>query len=500
MASMTNEERHELLRALRSDAGQAEGASGRTRYNFYPVPEHLRALEPEVVLVVGDRGAGKSQLVAVAADPKLRKAVMGLKLGLRFPHGDAQWKIGYPMHDNGPDSRGWQDFALRHRDSIKTAAQEFWFAYLIRVLGEMLLSEDSAKLDALLNGPGAEIEERHADFIRAGSATLVALDNLNKKLVAEDQWVFVAYDELDMLYYSDWWAMGALVRGLIGFWANYNRRWSRIRAKIFLRTDFYRHHGSDVVGADVAKLAAARVELTWSDKNLYAALIKHIANLNRDWLSYCNRGKGDKVRFEQNSVLKYIPVIVKKEDARPLIERLVGPFMGASKDKGQSFFWILDHLRDGNGKVSPRSLILLFENAALMELASPRASGAQVLSHMSLRNALDKVSEAYVTQAMDEFLWLPEVKARLKRHPHVPWESRQLLETSLKASWEEWCSGAPERRPPADSARDLVDVLLELGIVRDRGNDNYDVPDLYLAGLELKRKGGVAKGTRRSPR
>jgi hypothetical protein len=500
MASMTNEERHDLLLSLRSDAGQAEGASGRTGQNFFPIPEHLRALEPDVVLVVGDRGAGKSQLVAVAADSELRKAVMNRKLGLRLVGGDAPWKMGYPMHDAGPGPAGWQTFVVRHQPDIKIAAQEVWFAYLVRVLGELLPKEDIEKFRRLLDAPGAEVEERYSDFQRAGSSPLVALDNLNKKLLAEDRWVFVLYDELDTLYYSDWWAMGALIRGLISFWANYHRRWSRIRPKIFLRTDFYRHHGSDVAGADMVKLAAARVELTWSDRNLYAALLKHIINLSKAWFAYCARGKGDKARYEKDAVFRYVPVILKKEDARPVVERIVGPHMGASKDKGQSFFWILDHLRDGNGKVSPRSLILLFENAAVMELATPRASGAQVLSHISLRNALDKVSEAHVTNANNEFPWLPMVKQRLKVCREVPWESRRTLEIALGAHWEGWVGRDSAERPPADSPKELVDVLLELGIVRDRGHDNYDVPDLYQEGLGLVRRGGVARGKRRSAR
>ncbi|MFS8070738.1 MAG: hypothetical protein ACMG6S_30600, partial [Byssovorax sp.] len=232
MASMTLEQRQELLLSLRSDAGQAEHAKGRTADNFYPVAEHLRALEPDVVLVVGDRGAGKSLLVSVAADRAMREALVGRKLSLRLPEGEAQWKAAYPMA-YGPDQAGLQDFVVRHHDSIKTATQELWFTYLIRVLGELLPAEDTEKFKALVTASGAEIEERYSDFLSAGAAPLVALDNLDKRLVAEDRWVFITYDELDTLYYSDWSAMGALIRGLISFWANYSRRWSRIRPKIF---------------------------------------------------------------------------------------------------------------------------------------------------------------------------------------------------------------------------------------------------------------------------
>lgn len=500
MASMTHEQRQDLLRALHLDAGAAEGARGRTEYNFYPVTEHLRALDPSVVLIVGDRGAGKSQLVAVASDPDLREATMRRAPSVQFARGEAEWIKGYPMQ-YGPSAPGMQSFVTQHRGSIDTKAKEFWFAYLIRVLGGLLSEEDAMPFRDLIDGSGAAIDERHANLLSAGTAPPYdALDRLDKKLREEDRWIFVLYDELETLKYSDWWAMGALIRGLIGFWSIESRRWSRIRPKIFLRTDFYRHHGSDVAGADIAKLAATRVELSWSDKNLYAALIKHVANLSDEWFSYCMRGQGEKVRFEHDPVLKQIPILAKKEDARPFVERLIGPYMGKSRDKGQSFTWILDHLRDGNGKISPRSLILLFENAAVLELDNLRASGAQVLSHFSLRNALDKVSESHVTQANTEFPWLPMVKERLKSNPQVPWESRRIIEAALKVNWDVWLDQDPEQRPPASSAKELVDVLLELGIVRDRGNDKYDVPDLYLKGLGLNRKGGVAKGHRRAPR
>ncbi len=49
-------------------------------------------------------------------------------------------------------------------------------------------------------------------------------------------------------------------------------------------------------------------------------------------------------------------------------------------------------------------------------------------------------------------------------------------------------------RPPADRPTDLVDYLIELGIFRQRYNGKIDVPDLYLFGLRLRRKGGVRVG------
>ena len=49
------------------------------------------------------------------------------------------------------------------------------------------------------------------------------------------------------------------------------------------------------------------------------------------------------------------------------------------------------------------------------------------------------------------------------------------------------------RRPPEERPGRLVDYLVELGVFRNRPGDRIDVPDLYLRGLDLRRKGGVSR-------
>jgi len=488
MASITAEQRAELLAGLRFDAGQAESAqTDRIASDFYPVPEHLRALEPDVVLVIGDRGAGKSMLVTAAASPELRSAVVARSPGLRVPVGDTEWVKAFPASD-GPDAAGWERFAIKHADQ-PGALQELWFAYLARLLGDRLDTKGQRDLNALLSCQGGDAESCFSAFKEAGVAVLLALDRLDREFEVSQKWLLIAYDELDTVVLSNWHAMGSIVRGLVSFWASYARRWKRIRGKIFLRTDFYRRH-ADVAGADIAKLAANRVELTWSDKHLYALLIKKIANQTPTLHRYARLAP---VTFEPtDSVLKSIPHVTSKEDARPFVERLVGPYMGANDKKGQSVNWMLDSVRDGNAKVSPRSLVQLVEIAAERERSSPRATGTQLLHPVSLRNALDGVSKRHVVQAGDEFRWLVGVKERLQRDREVPWD-RKEIEKLLRARWEDSWSRTEFVAAPADSPRELVDYLAELGILRDRGRNHFDVPDLFLAGLDLIRRGGVAR-------
>jgi hypothetical protein len=342
----------------------------------------------------------------------------------------------------------------------------------------------------VLDVPGADVVACHDAFAAAGARPLVALDRLDARLEAADRWLFVAYDELDTVVTSGVDALRAVLGGLVGFWVQYSRRWSRLRAKLFLRTDFYRRFG-EAAGADVVKLAANRVQLEWSDRNLYGALIKHFANADARLAEYV-RSSGVPLD-SSDGPFGLLPRLSAGEEAQPFVERLVGRFMGAGHRKGKSYTWILDHLRDGNRKLSPRSLVRLVEEAAAVELDRPRAQGVNLLHPTSLRSALDRVSEVHVEGAKGDVPWLHGLRERLRESREVPWIRRDL-ERLLARRFDEGWGGAPaEVHPPAANPRELVDHLLELGIFRERTEEKCDVPDLYLKGLGLVRRGGVGR-------
>lgn len=491
--SLSVERRDRLLRDLQNlGSGQAEAAQEDTRGRYLlPVPEHVRALEPDVIVVVGDRGSGKSELFRAATNPDLISAlarlVPGARLGAVTPD-RATWYPAYPLERQGPDARGWASLAGAAAGD-RGEVQALWFAYLVRTLGKELSPEWKERLAPLLEAPGGDGERCRSSFEAAHPAPLLALDALDERLERENRYVFVAYDELDTLVVADWSALRTLVRELVSFWAGHSRRWRRIRAKLFVRSDLYRR--VDMVGADFIKLAANRAELIWSDKNLYAMLAKRIINRSEALAAYCR----PKLEAIEDPVLGCIPVFKSANDARPLVERMVGTYMGANARKGLSFHWLLDHIRDGNGRATPRALVRLVELAAGEELRAPQATGMQLLHPVSLRRALDEVSRQHVQGLTDLFPW-QGLKARLECAPTVPWERREVTEL-LRSSWEEeWGEGGI--RPPAPTPQELVDYLIEIGIFRLRrggtvDKERIDVPDLFLAGLGLKRKGGVRR-------
>jgi hypothetical protein len=475
-----------LLEAMSrmGSAGRAESEDKeRLPRTFWPVPEHLRAFDPDVVLVVGPRGSGKTALYRAVIEQGLLSKLAARVPEVRLPPLDrTRWLAGYPIGSEFPNERLLREFGKNATDELFL---DVWLAYLVRVLKDEL---HDAPLGPIFGAQGGDVGAVLDAFQANAKAALLALDALDQRLSREDRYVIVAYDELETLARNDADLTRLAVRGLVALWSGHSRRWKRLRGKIFLRTDLY-ERGATAGGADFAKLAANRAELEWSDRDLYAMLLRRLANSSEDLRKYCEA----KIKIEDDKELGGFPVIRKTEDARPLIEQMVGIYMGANERKGLTYRWMLDHIRDGRGQALPRPLVRLFELAAEVQKKSaiwPR--WPRVLESHALRRALDRVSEEHVISAVAEWPWLEGLKKRLATLREVPWERREIdrhLDRGFGDSW-----GQVDIRPPAESAHELVEYLVEVGIFRACADGRIDVPDLFLAGLGLKRGGGVRRG------
>lgn len=483
-----NEDRRRLLQALQNigGAGRAEGeARERIGPGYFPVSEHLRLLDPEVVLVVGPRGSGKTEIARVLSDAKLAEAIARHAPAVRLPSGQSEWVAAYPCGSATFDPKGLKAYVEQEKGTTDSL-RDLWFAYLTRLAADRCEAGDKEKLQAVASLPGADIGAIMGEFRKLGSAPVVALDRLDARLDREGHFLFVTYDELDVLGGGDWSLVEAGVRGLVAFWAAYARRWQRIRAKIFLRTDLYDRHAK-AGGADLAKLAAGRVELVWNERDLYGLLLKRLANVDAELGRYVREVKG--VDWSDDPALGAVPRLGKWQDARPVVERMVGAYMGANQKKGLVYRWLIDHVRDGLGRALPRPFVRLFEEAARQELQTlGTVRSPRLLTPTSLRRALDRVSNDHVSQSRDEWPWLDAVKDAIARSPLVPWDSEREVTRLL----EECGSSGRGPRPPFEG-RELLEYLVEVGILRRRPDGRVDAPDLFLFGLGLRRKGGVRR-------
>jgi len=472
--------------------GQAESEDpAKFPKTFYPVAEHVRAFDPGVILVIGPRGSGKSELFRAVIELDLLQAIQRCLPTSRLPFKEpdkVESIAGYPIEREFPDSMGLARFLREDYPERDDPPMEVWFAYLVRVLWEHLSPDDQSALEELKNIDGGDIDKVYETFRCLKNAPTLALDRLDARLEEEKGYIFVGYDELDTLGAKDWLAMSQAIGGLVAFWAAYTRRWRRLRAKIFLRTDLFQRYAT-YGGPDLAKLAANRVELTWSDKNLYAMLLKRIANTSDGLWEYVKSTRG--IEFLEDKDLGYVPSFARSEDVRPFVKKMAGEFMGTNIKKGYTHRWLLNHIRDGRGQALPRPLVRLIEEAARLQKDSTRSlKRPRLVDHISLRRALDKVSEGHVKYSEDEWPWLSDLKTHLDGQ-QVPWERRELMD--LLRRWLHDEEGTQRRDLPEDNASGLVDYMVEVGIFRERTGGRIDVPDIFLSGLKLKRKGGVRK-------
>lgn len=467
----------DLLRNL--GAGQAEGIPANKRLGYFlPVKEHLRVLDVSTVLIIGNRGTGKSALFGILGSPDgisiLKKAASGVEL----PEGRFHWVSGYPASANFPD---YKTLEKEFRD-VETSV-DFWNAFLVRHLVDFI--PESSFVKKISDFPAPDLNGILKYFNETRTELFIALDQLDKRLIEENSWVFVGYDELDTLHPYNYNVMARGVEGLISFWAFYSRRWKRIRPKLFIRTDMYRKH-SLMGGAELAKLSANRVELHWDDLNLYRMLIKTIANKDERLKEYCEAGE---IKFEKDSDFGWIPNIPRVESVKPFFKRLTGEFMGANNNKGYTYTWVLNHIRDGNKEAHPRNLVLLIGRAAEKERGNPKANPPHLIHHTVLNQALTDLSNAAVASAKSDWKWLNAIQNSFEKNNVT---SMTISDKMMRQVIHDIGQSDFESRSGLEGNR-LLELLQDLGVIIAKKGSRYDIPDIYLRGLGLTRKGGVKK-------
>lgn len=214
----THDDQLRLIEAMSrmGSAGRAEGEDdARLASTFWPVPEHLRAFDPDVVLVVGPRGAGKTELFRAVIERGLLPTLSARIPGVRLPPvAQTQWLAGYPIGSEFPSDRLLREFAHASRATDELLL-DVWLAYLVRVLKAEL---HDASLNAVFAPQGGDVEQVLAAFRANAKAALLALDALDQRLLNEGRHIIVAYDELDTLARNDADLTRLAVRGLVALW------------------------------------------------------------------------------------------------------------------------------------------------------------------------------------------------------------------------------------------------------------------------------------------
>jgi hypothetical protein len=459
--------------------------------NFLPLPDYRFALEPNILLILGGRGVGKTELFRLLSIASGREALVQ-SLGIRsLPNlNKTSWINGFGRTGHtGKNFPSPESVEIHMSQANKIQWRSFWVGLL---LGRLLQQEEFKFKEFLIKQLEAETAKILRDELprlsiwqpiiyRDFESLNSILDKLDEKLIETDDWLFITYDELDRLVPS-YNSLADPIRELLAFWLDRWRRWKRIRPKIFLRTDLFR---DDFLSfPDASKLKAHQVTLEWKHSWLYRLLVKRLANSGLEMTEY----------------LQNIPNLIIKNETdlgwtvssdeklfEELIEIMIGKYMGANAKKGITYRWIPNHLQDAGGRIAPRSFLKLFVLAAERKIKQSEIfdESISLMQPSDLQGALMDTSEDRIRELQEEYPWLESLQnSLLGLEAPIPINIFLNVLKSSKLIGQQLPSTNPE---------EILQYLLQLGVIERRSDGRINMPEIYLHGFGVKRKGGVKR-------
>jgi hypothetical protein len=453
-------------------------------FTFVP-PSHAKALDADSSVVEGIRGSGKSfwwgHLASDAHRRYIETAYPDVRLGSSF---DAVQAFGAQSISTQAPS---QDVLTA---LLKTyPARVIWRAVLAHNAGFGAPFPASAKWAERVKWVADQPEE-FDDLLRAKDA----------ELDAKGRTLVVLFDALDRLA-DDWTTIRPLARALLQLALDV-RSTRRIRFKVFLRPDMLQD--KEIIGfPDASKLLARKAELRWQRADLYALMFQCAGNAIHGGSGF--RQLAVEVTgqdFTPIDKVWFLPRALRTDEKlqERLFERLAGNAMASGPSgykRGKPYTWLVNHLVDGLGQVSPRSY-----TEAVRHAAQHTPAEAQTALHFrAIQAGVQAASKIRVNEVTTEdYPWIEFVMQPLRGKLTVPcaaddfeqlWAKNKTIE-QLKDQLAQSNQGV--KLPPQSLNRGSVGLLEDLeaiGLIERLRDQRIQMPDVYRLGFGFGRRGGV---------
>ena len=463
--------------------GTSHGGPPRPEHVYLP-PSHVKAMDPNNLLVTGMRGAGKTFWWSALQDQDVRQLVgmraRGPKLSghteVRTGFGETPAPDEYPGKDvlRGLMSAGaeprivwrtvqaWQlapgDHPLRQQDSWEMRGK--------------YVEQDPETIDRLF-------QERDLEFDRRGVYLLILFDALDRCA-------------------DEWKDMYRAIRGLLQT-ALDMRPYRRLRVKMFLRSDQLAE--AEVADfPDASKVLSSGVELSWPRHELYGLLWHYLANgdsgdLFRHFLQD-GYGGWQPTEVGQRRLFAVPRSLMREQEQRKKFHGVAGPWMGRGPKRGFPYTWIPNHLADTAGRASPRSFLAALR-AAADETAGRYPDWRYALHYDGIKHGVRHASSIRVAEIREDYPWMDGVLTPLQGVV-VPcgfdeiadrWRTAGVLDRLTEDVKQNEVKLPPSRieEGPDGVRRDLE----SLGVFQRMRDGRVNIPDVFRVGYGLGRKGGV---------
>ena len=466
------------------------GLPERTSYDESPSPEevylppsHLKAMDPNNMLVTGMRGAGKTFWWAALQQPAVRKLI-GQTTERSAVSESTEVRTGFgirPALDQYPDKD-----VLRALMLTSVEPRLIWRtvqAWQLAEVGHPIRHEETwqARVTYVDGNPEATarvFQEADAKFDESGAFLLILFDALDRCS-------------------DDWKDMYRLIRGLMQT-ALEMRSYRRLRVKMFLRSD--QVDETQIADfPDASKVLSSSIELGWPSRELYGLLWHNLINRSNgeDFRTFLGHGNWSAMVVEEKSLYP-VPrqLISKDESQREKFHGISGPWMGRNARRGFPYTWIPNHLGDAEGRVSPRSFLDALRTAA-EDTAERHPEHPHALHFDSIKRGVRAASEVRVTELREDYPWVHLVLEPLAgmtvpcRFDEIEerWSDKHVLERLTEDVEQN-----DVKLPPLhidDGADGVRQDLQTLGIFMRLPDGRVNIPDVFRVGYGLGRKGGV---------
>ncbi|PPT05712.1 hypothetical protein CKA32_002798 [Geitlerinema sp. FC II] len=467
----------QILEELNFSSGTAEHQQNFLE-TFVPTDIINRALRPEIPLIRGRKGSGKTAIFRRITEDDRRSRVVVMSPN---PLKDDRFWILTP--------EGFKEID-RDLQKLSKSWRDFWLLEICiscySSLNNFLKKNRQSILGDRLNKLPQETVFSELDFIQYVSE-LLSLDRLG--LLAQD-WLqkldcqlsnntLLLFDGLDTSFGNGDAARKRrtqAIEALLSLVIEFGDSLQNLRFKILLREDIWRQ----LKFGNKSHFYGRSIVLTWSNRtDFFKIAIKQAVrsntfkNLVRSTLEYTS--------IFTNTSLENIDYW-SEEQVKQVWNLLVGERMRG----GKSAFtqnWVWNRLTDANEERSPRFLLRLFQEAKEWETReytqesqnqSKEPNHKTLIRPRALSESLPKVSEAALSALIqEEFTELEPLTDRLKSIGRSPVEAGELKDKDLE---------------------EQVNLAREVGLLSvyeeiDGRVQRYKVPDLYRLGLRMTRSG-----------
>lgn len=439
---------------------------------FYPRKDYRFIFERSKFLILGEKGAGKTALYAVLTHNNYAKELAKYCETNTQELQNTTWIKGLDDSDAFPTNTNFNNL----QSLTDTQLRNYWL---------LLLGNEIAKIykEALPIDFGNSFVNLQSFAKDSSKSELVEeyIQRFNNSLQKENRYISIVYDYLDRKLNEENNLRGRLVGALLSLWYEYHNRFSFIKAKIFLRKDIYdREIPSGIT--DKVKLDNFKQDIDWNQIQLLNLVWKRI--IEQDPITTINFLSQNDCKIAEIVGLGYVPQL-NEEQHSLLLEKIFGKRMG-SNNKAFPYNWIEQHISDTHKHIQPRSILNLFGIGAKNQL-NDNVTKNTIIRPYNFEQAMAEVSKSRVRDLTEEYPKLNDVFMGLRSETN----KFPITENELSDAINRIHSKSDSKILPDE----IINKLMEIGVLyeykfnKKTVGTRYHIPDLYLFGLGLSRKG-----------